>query len=153
MLRIQSKFFCIKVKQKLVSQIEQNGLKLPNLTLQILKYLENNQIIYERLCEESTQLAYEASKSELLKNELMRVNKQIHEFSKENYYYDEYKESIQEILSNMILYNEAIEINDKDIAEQATTDITKYKNKLEELKDEVIEFLIPESSVYLYNNR
>jgi hypothetical protein len=128
------------------------GLNLPKLTLQILKYFENNQMIYRRLCDESTQLAFEATSSDLLKNELMRVNKQIHEFGKENYYYEDLLECIKEILSNMTLRQEAIEIDDKDIVKQAEMDIEKFKHKLEDLQKEIIEFLIPEESVIFINN-
>jgi hypothetical protein len=139
-------FFCTKQQaESLVPKIEKQKLILPGLTLQILKYLEKNQQIYKRLLDEANELAQEAASSDLLKVELMRINKQIHEFSKENYYHDEVVDCIGELLSNMTLYNEALEIDDKDIANQAESDIDSLKKKLEGLKDEIIDFLIPEN--------
>jgi hypothetical protein len=147
-----NKFTFCKSKDTLLNKVIKSDLKLPTLTIQILKFLENNQTTYHRLCEESVQLSFEAANSDLLKNELMRVNKQIHEFSRENAFFEEFSECIKEILSNMTLRQEAVEINDTDIAKQAESDIEKFKLRLEALQGEIIEFLIPEESVIFINN-
>jgi hypothetical protein len=145
--KLSCRFFCNK--DYLYRKFEKDNIGLKKLTLQILKYLENNQDIYSRLCKESEQLAFEISSnsSELLRNELMRVNKQIHEFSKENYYWDEFSGMIEELLSANTMYNESIEINEKEIAASLKADMDNIKGKINAFQDEIIEFLIPNNEV------
>ena len=85
------------IEQPLLSHIlKSQKTTLNKLTLNILSYLESNQDMYKRWCEDSIKLSYDLGEAEnngneTLKNELIRINKQINLFSKENYYYDELK--------------------------------------------------------------
>ncbi len=144
--KLSKKFFC---KQYLHKKFESNRYGLNNLTLQILKYLEHNQDIYNRLLQESEQLAFEISSnnSELLRNELMRVNKQIHEFSRENYYWGELSTMMEELLSASSMYSESLEIGEKEMADILKLDIDNIKAKINSFQDEIIEFLIPNTDV------
>ena len=116
------------------------------MSIQILKYLENNQEIYKRLCNDSELLSFEVSNNpnDFLRNELMRVNKQINDFSKENYYHDEYSNLIEELLSANSMHKEAIEIGEIELAISLKKDIDAIKFKIDSFQNEIIEFLIPE---------
>ena len=84
------------------------------------------------MLQESEQLAYEIStnNSELLRTELMRVNKQIHEFSKENYYWDEFSAMIEEHLSSASMYVESIEIGENEMAASLKADIENIRARI-----------------------
>jgi hypothetical protein len=129
-------------------------LNLTKLTINLLKYLENNFRSYEKLCEDSIKLSYDIAEapeqSEFLKNELARINKQIHNYSRDNNYYDEFKNLLNEILSTDMLIKEASEIGDDEIKKSAIKDLAEFKNQLEILQGEIIEYLIPDQEVFYY---
>lgn len=126
-------------------------LNLTKLTINLLKYLENNFIAYEKLCQDSIKLSYDIAEapeqSEFLKNELVRINRQINNYSRDNNYYDEYKNILNEILSTEMLIREANEIGDDEIKKSAIKDLAELKQQLETLQREIIEFLIPDQEV------
>jgi hypothetical protein len=136
---------------KLSHQIAGKDLKLSKLSLNILKYLERNFELYEQLCEDSIKLSYDLSESsdgnEYLKNELMRINRQISTFSKDNYFFEEIKNLIKHIDSNIELIKEAEEINDEEIKLSAINEIKECRKKMDELQDEIVEYLIPDEFV------
>lgn len=126
-------------------------LKIAKLSKNILKYLENNQVIYNRLCNESVQLSYEIGNnaSDIIKNELIRVNKQINSFQRDTYYYEQFNNTLKEMLSTNELLKEAIEIGEEELKTTAEKDLENYRIKLEEMQTEIIEYLIPEDEVCL----
>ena len=145
------KFFCesslsLKKKDSLYEKCIDKNLGLKNLSIQILRYLENNQEIYKRLCNESEILSFEISSNpnDFIKNELMRINKQINDFSKENYYYDEYSNLIEELLSANSMQKEALDIGENELALSLKKDLDSINSKIYSFQNEIIEFLIPE---------
>lgn len=130
------------------------NLQLSKLSINILQYLENNFELYNKLCEESIKLAYEISDTnegnDYLKNELMRVNRQISTFSKDNFYFEEYQHIVREMISSNELLIEASELNDEEFKKSANKDLEELKKKLQDLQNEIIEHLIPNQSVYFY---
>ena len=120
--------------------------KLSDLTLNILKHLENNQRIYLNLCEESVKLSYEISESssnDFIKDELLRVNKQINKYEKENVYYYEYNKIIYNIFSTTNLLEEAIEIGEDELIKSANIELEIYYKELSSYQEDLINFLIP----------
>jgi len=120
--------------------------KLTKLTLNILKHLENHQEIYKNLCEESVKLSYEiseATNNEYIKDELIRVNKQINKFEKENVYYNDFNKSITEIYNTTNFLEEAQEIGDDELIKSAVTDLDHLYKELNSFQEDLISFLIP----------
>jgi len=126
-------------------------INLTKLSINLLKYLENNFKSYEKLCEDSIKISYDISEApeqnEFLKNELVRINRQINNYSRDNNYYEEYKNILNEIYSTEILIREANEIGDDEIKKSAMKDLTQLKTQLETLQSEIIEYLIPDQEV------
>jgi hypothetical protein len=156
--KVSIKSFCAKEdtkekeeELKLSQVIAQKDLKLSKLTINLLKYLERNFDMYQRLCEDSIKLSYDLSESpdgnDFLKSELMRINRQISTFSKDNYFFDELKNLINQIDSTQELIREAEEIQDDEIKSSAVRELADYRQKLEELQGEIIEYLIPDEFV------
>lgn len=144
------------LSEKVEDQIDKDSsLVLPSgltkLTLNIWKYLENNQKIYRRLCDESIKISYDIADkekaTEVLKNELVRINRQINEFSRENYLHEEMTKLLQGIQEAEELVKEATEIGDEEIKESAIKETAEMRNSLKQLETEIIEFLIPDDSV------
>lgn len=156
---LRFKNFCEKIEmfkendqeELLSNKLKTNNLNLSNLTINILKYLENNYQLYKRLCEDSVKLSYELSEhadgGDFLKAELLRINRQISTFSKDNHFYEELKRLILNIESSLELYNEALEIQDEEIKNSAIQDLDSNRKKLEELQQDIIEYFIPDESV------
>jgi hypothetical protein len=145
-----------EIEEKLSEKIKKKDLKISHLTINILKYLENNYELYKRLCEDSIKLSYDLSESpdsdNYVKSELMRINRQISSFSKDNYLFEELKGIIGSIDSAIDLHREAIEINDDEIKKMALNDLNENKEKLEELQKEIIEYFIPDEYVKINLN-
>ena len=126
-------------------------INLTKLSINLLKYLENNFISYEKLCEDSIKISYDIAEApdqnEFLRNELVRINRQINNYSRDNNYYEEFKNLLNEIYSTEILIREANEIGDDEIKKSAMKDLTQLKTQLETLQSEIIEYLIPDQEV------
>jgi peptide chain release factor 1 len=132
-------------------KLKKDNSKINKLTLKILTFLENNQETYKGWCEDSIKLSYDLSEpenvnNETLKNELIRINKQINNFSKENYYFEEFKNLLEEYSSTESLISEAKEIGEKEIVDSASKELLSLKEKLTTLEQEIIEFLIPDET-------
>jgi peptide chain release factor 1 len=137
----------------LTNKIETNILlkkyKLADLNINILKHLENNNITYKQLCYDSVKLSYEISEetsnlsNEFVKNELIRVNKQINKFERTNIYYIEYNKLIENIISTTNFYEEANEIGDEELIQISKKDLDKLYIDLKQYQEEVIDALIP----------
>jgi hypothetical protein len=136
---------------KLSQIIAKKDLKLSKLIINLLKYLERNFDTYQRICEDSIKLSYDLSESpdgnDFLKSELMRINRQISTFSKDNYFFEEMKSLINQIDSSQELIREAEEIQDDEIKSSAIKELADSRQKLEELQAEIIEYLIPDEFV------
>lgn len=120
--------------------------KLSSLTLNILKHLENNQEIYKSLCDESVKLSYEISEnqnSDFIKDELIRVNKQINKFEKENVHFSDFNKLLTEIYSTVHFLEEAQEIGDDELSKSAQADLDRLYADLGSVQEELINFLIP----------
>jgi len=120
--------------------------KLSQLTFNILKHLENNQETYKNLCEESVKLSYEISENknnDYIKEELIRINKQINKFEKQNVHYNDFYNLIFEIYNTVHFLEEAQEIGDDELSKSAITDLDRLYKDLANYQEEVINFLIP----------
>lgn len=122
--------------------------KLTELNINILKHLENNNKTYIQLCNDSVKLSYEISEetnksNDYIKNELIRVNKQINKFERTNIYYVEYTKIIENILSTVNFNEEANEIGDEELIQISLKDLEKLYKDLSDYQEEVIEVLIP----------
>jgi len=120
--------------------------KLSNLSLNILKHLENNQEIYKSLCDESVKLSYEISEnqnSDFIKDELIRVNKQINKFEKENVQYLDFNKLLTDIYSTVHFLDEAQEIRDDELSKSAIADLDRLYSELSVAQEELINFLLP----------
>lgn len=154
--KIPIRTFCEEIKNeiKLSEKITGKDLKLTKMNINILKYLERNFELYTKLCEDSIKLSFDLSENpegnDFLKSELLRINRQISTFSKDNYYYDEVRKYITQIEENYELIKEAEEIGDMDIKTSAVTEIESFRSKLEELQTEIIEYFIPDEFVFIY---
>jgi hypothetical protein len=142
-----------EIEEKLSEKIKTKDLKLSKLTINILKYLEKNYDLYKKLCEDSIKLSYDLSESpdgdNYVKSELMRINRQIASFSKDNYLFEELKGIICSIESAVDLHREAAEISDDEIKKEALRDLDDSREKLEELQKEIIEYFIPDEYVII----
>jgi hypothetical protein len=141
-------------KDELLSNlVNYKELKISKLSFNILKYLEKNYELYTRLCEDCVKLSYELSDAsegtDFLKNELIRINRQISTFSRENYYHDEFSNLIRELISTNELIKEAIDLGEDEIKISAQFDFKNLQNKIEELQNEIIEYLIPDDNVLI----
>jgi hypothetical protein len=126
-------------------------INLTKLSINLLKYLENNFRSYEKLCEDSIKISYDISEApeqnEFLRNELVRINRQINNYSRDNNYYEDFKNLLNEIYSTEMLIREANDIGDDEIKKSAMKDLAELKTQLETLQGEIIEYLIPDQEV------
>lgn len=123
-----------------------NKLKFSDLTINILKHLENNHEIYKNLCEESVKLSYEISENnngDYIKEELLRVNKQINKFEKGNVHFADYHKLLSDIYSSTNFLEEAQEIGDDELCKSAMAELEQYYSELNNYQEELINFLIP----------
>ena len=138
-------------EEKLSEKLSSKNLNLSKLTINILKYLERNFELYQALCEDSIKLSYDLSESpegnEFVKSELMRINRQISSFSKDNYLFEELKNLLIGIDSAIELHKEAVEIDDEEIKSSALSELKENRQKLEELQQEIVEYFIPDEFV------
>jgi len=128
-------------------------LNLKPFTLNLLKFLERTQNLHTKLSEESlaiTEDLYDSPNKDFLKNQLIRLNKQINSYTKELYYYDEMITLLNDLLVNTGLLKEAEELKDDEIKKYAMSEIATISKKLVELEKDIIESLIPEEPVILY---
>jgi hypothetical protein len=157
-IKIPTRFFCEKIEEvKLLSdKILGKDLKLSKMNINILKYLERNFELYTKLCEDSIKLSFDLSENpegnDFMKSELLRINRQISTFSKDNFYYDEVRKLFTQIEENYDLIKEAEEIGDIDIKNSAINEIESHRLKLEELQTEIIEYFIPDEYVIIFLN-
>lgn len=131
----------------LYSKIVSEKVNYPELCLNLLKYLEQNQLSFKNLYDDSMKIAVdiaEGNANDFLKTELARMNRQISEFYKENMYYDQYRSIMEEIFTTEKLRREALDIGDDELASGALNDINELTVKLKELKEEILDFLIPD---------
>ncbi len=140
--------------QMLSEILIKENLKLTKLSINLLKYLENNFKSYEKLCEDSIKISYDISEApdqnEFLKIELVRINRQINNYSRDNNYYEEFRNLLNDIYSSEMLIREAHELGDEEIKKSAIKDSIELKKQLDTLQSEIIEYLIPDKEV-LYN--
>jgi hypothetical protein len=153
-----SQEFCEQVEEikndtiRLSEIIKNKNLGLSKLSVNLLKYLENNYQKYLDMYDNSIKMAYELSESpegsDYLKTELVRVNRQINNFTKDNNYYDDFKSLVEEIQSTADLILEADSIGDDEIKKSAMKDLAQLKSQLETLQNEIIEYYIPDQDVF-----
>ena len=131
-------------------RFKNSDLSLEKFTLCLVKYLEKTQNLHNQLNQESMALnedLFDNPNKDFLKNQLVRINKQISSYSKELYYYDEVLSILNNLMTEKVLLKEAEELKDEEIKKFAKSEIEQLYLKLEELEKNVIESLLPEEEV------
>ena len=134
----------------LYTKYKNANINLKTLTLSLIKFLEKTKNLYSQLNKESMAISeelFESPNQDFLKNQLVRINKQISSYSKELYYYDEIINLVNELLDNKNMLIEAEELKDQEIKNFSINEIKRLNEKLENLEKDVIESLLPEDEV------
>lgn len=114
-------------------------------------YLKNSNILHKRMSEEVVDLSYrlgeEGSESGLIKNEILRLNKQLNNLNNFMEHYNQYADIIKEILNCQELIKEATELNEVDMIESAQDQINEMLSRIPQIREEVVNSLISEEKV------
>ncbi len=156
-ITIIKKNFCANVElgkkkeePKFEEEINRNINYFTKLTKNIYKYLSGSCDLYAKLGEDSIKLAFDVSNepsNAFLKDELIRINKQLNYLQREITYHDEIIRIISEISFNVELIKEASSSGDSDIVSNSKGELKKLNHEIIELENEIIEYLIPEEEV------
>jgi hypothetical protein len=157
-LNIFRKNFCVNVEvcrkneeHKIEQEINNNIMYFSKLTKNIYKYLSGSCYLYAKLGEDSIKLAFDVSNepsNDFLKDELIRINKQLNYLQREITYHDEIIRIISEISFNVELIKEASRSGDSDLVSNSKGELKKLNHEIVELENEIIEYLIPEEEVH-----
>ena len=154
------KLFCLttdfeKLKMeslRMENEISKNPKIYTKLTKNIFKYLSASSELYNKMGEDAIKISYDVSNepsNEYLKDELIRINTQLHLFQREMNYFEEMSNLINEINFNEELVKEAIKTGETEIAMTSKTEIKKLKKEIEDFENEIVEYLIPEEEVLI----
>ena len=153
----QKHYFCTSIKiekPNINNDIEEKIIISPmyftKLTKNIYKFLSASSDLYNKLGEDSIKLSYDVSSDpskDYLKEELLRLNKQLHYLQRELSFFEDMTKIINDIIFNEELIKEGEISSDTQLVKTSKNDIKKLSKEINELEKEIVEYLIPEEDV------
>ena len=158
LLTLTKNNFCSKIEMekkvidlKIENEISLNKIYFTKLTKNIYKFLTSSCTLYNNLGEDSVKIAYDVSNepsNNYLKEELLRINKQLNFLQREVSYHDEITRIINDITFNVDLIKEACNSGESDIISNCKGELKRLSEEIVTLENEIVEYLIPDDEVY-----